>query len=50
MEWMAEGITHISIGTLIVLLAATGASEGFTAHLVYRLLAGVSSRSPPSQR
>ncbi|MGZ4393943.1 MAG: hypothetical protein ACXVZ2_01100 [Gaiellaceae bacterium] len=39
MEWVAEGVTHISIGTLVILVAAVEGSAGPTAHLVYRVLA-----------
>jgi hypothetical protein len=41
MEWIAEGITHVSIGTLIVLIAVVGEAGGSTADLVYRVLAAV---------
>jgi len=41
MEWVAEGVTHISIGTLVILIAALEGSADPTAHLAYRVLAGV---------
>lgn len=41
MEWVAEGITHVSIGTLIVLIAVAGDAAESTADLVYRVLATV---------
>ena len=41
MEWMAEGITHISLGTLVLLMTAVeGAGEPGT-RMVYRLVAAV---------
>ena len=39
MEWLAEGIAHISIGVLVVLVAAGGYGGDPTADLVYRVLA-----------
>lgn len=41
MEWVAEGVTHISIGGLVILLAALEGSTDPAARLVYRVLAGV---------
>ena len=41
MEWVAEGITHISIGALVIVIAALEGSSDPTAQLVYRVLAGV---------
>jgi hypothetical protein len=41
MEWIAEGITHVAIGLLAVLVAAVEGSDGNTAQLVYRFLAAV---------
>jgi hypothetical protein len=38
MEWVAEGITHVTLGVLVVLVAATGDSAS-TARLVYRVVA-----------
>ena len=39
MEWLAEGIAHISIGLLVVLVAASGNGGSSIADLVYRVLA-----------
>lgn len=39
MEWVAEGITHVTIGLLVVLVAAVEGSDSGTADLVYRVLA-----------
>jgi hypothetical protein len=39
MEWIAEGLTHVTIGLLVILLAAIEGSASSTAELVYRLLA-----------
>jgi hypothetical protein len=41
MEWAAEGITHISIGVVVVLIAIAGYAGDSTAQLVYRALACV---------
>ncbi len=41
MEWMAEGITHISLGALIVLTTAVDGAGDPTTQLVYRVAAGV---------
>jgi hypothetical protein len=41
MEWVAEGMSHISIGGLVVFTAGLEGSGGASAHLVYRVLAGV---------
>ena len=41
MEWMAEGITHISIGALVVLTTAAEGAGDPTTQLVYRIAAGV---------
>lgn len=41
MEWVAEGVTHISIGGLVILLATLEGSTDPAARLVYRVLAGV---------
>jgi hypothetical protein len=40
MEWVAEGVAHISIGLLVILVAATERSDGSAAQLVYRVLSG----------
>jgi len=40
MEWIAEGMTHIANGVLVILVAAVEGSAGSTAHLVYRVVAG----------
>ena len=39
MEWIAEGVTHVAIGLLVVLVAAVQGSDGSTTRLVYRVLA-----------
>jgi hypothetical protein len=39
MEWVAEGLTHITVGALVILVAALEGSDGSTAHLAYRVLA-----------
>lgn len=39
MEWVAEGVTHISIGLLAIFVAALESSGGSAAQLVYRVLA-----------
>jgi hypothetical protein len=41
MEWVAEGITHISIGLLVVLATATDGATDATTELVYVVSAGV---------
>lgn len=41
MEWVAEGMTHVSIGGLVILLAALEDSADPATRLVYRVLAGV---------
>ena len=41
MEWVAEGVTHVSVGTLAVLIAVAGYASGATGDLVYRVLAGM---------
>ncbi len=40
MEWVAEGITHISIGVLVVLTTALDGAADPTTQLVYRVAAG----------
>ncbi|HEY4976950.1 MAG TPA: hypothetical protein VII05_06350 [Gaiellaceae bacterium] len=40
MEWIAEGLVHISIGAIAIFVAAFGDS-GATADLIYRCFAGV---------
>jgi hypothetical protein len=40
MEWVAEGVSHTTIGALVIAIAALEGSAGSTAHLVYRVLAG----------
>jgi len=40
MEWIAEGIVHISIGAIAIFVAAFGDS-GATADLIYRCFAGL---------
>jgi hypothetical protein len=39
MEWVAEGITHISIGLLVISLAMAEGSGSSAAQLVYRVVA-----------
>jgi hypothetical protein len=39
MEWVAEAITHVSLGALVVLFAAIEGSDGSAAALVYRTVA-----------
>jgi len=41
MEWVAEGVTHVSIGGLAILLAALEDPADPASRLVYRTLAGV---------
>ena len=40
MEWVAEGVTHISIGVLVILMAALEASSDPAVNLAYRVSAG----------
>jgi hypothetical protein len=41
MEWMAEGITHISIGLLVILATAIAGAGDATTQLVYVVSAAV---------
>jgi hypothetical protein len=41
MEWIAEGITHTSLGLLVVLTTAVDGAADATTQLVYVLAAGV---------
>ena len=41
MEWIAEGITHISLGTLIILITAIEGVSNPATQLVYRVVAAV---------
>lgn len=41
MEWVAEGITHISLGVLVILTTAIQGSGDPTTELVYRISAAV---------
>jgi len=41
MEWVAEGVTHVSIGALVILIAALEGTGDAVSDLVYRVLAGV---------
>ena len=41
MEWMAEGITHISIGVLVILARAIEGATDRTTRLLYVVSAGV---------
>ena len=36
MEWIAEGIVHISLGAIVICVASLAGPNGFTADLVYR--------------
>jgi hypothetical protein len=40
MEWIAEGVSHVSIGVLVILLAALEGSGDPAVSLAYRVLAG----------
>jgi hypothetical protein len=46
MEWMAEGITHIAIGVLVVLMTAIEGAGDSATQLVYRVAAGILTCSP----
>lgn len=41
MEWMAEGITHISIGLLVILATAIDGATDSTTQLLYVVSAGI---------
>ena len=41
MEWVAEGITHVSIGVLVILVTAIDGPNDATSQLVYGVSAGV---------
>lgn len=41
MEWMAEGITHISIGVLVILATAIDGAADSTTQLLYVASAGI---------
>ena len=41
MEWMAEGVTHISIGLLVILATAIEGAGDATTQLVYVVSAGI---------
>jgi len=41
MEWVAEGITHISIGVLVILATAIDGAADSTTQLLYVVAAGV---------
>jgi len=41
MEWMAEGITHISIGLLVILATAIDGAADATTQLLYVVAAGI---------
>ena len=41
MEWIAEGITHISIGVLVILATAIEGAGDATTQLVYIVSAGI---------
>jgi hypothetical protein len=40
-EWIAEGITHVSLGVLVILITAIEGSGDPASHLVYRVSAGI---------
>ena len=40
MEWVAEGVGHVAVGVLVVLLAVLEGTGGSPVQLVYRVLAG----------
>jgi hypothetical protein len=41
MEWMAEGVTHISIGVLVILATAIDGAADSTTQLLYVVSAGI---------
>ena len=41
MEWMAEGITHMSIGLLVILATAIDGAADSTTQLLYLVSAGI---------
>jgi hypothetical protein len=41
MEWIAEGITHVSLGVLVILITAFQGVRDPTTELVYRIAAGI---------
>jgi hypothetical protein len=41
MEWIAEGLTHISLGTLVILITALEGADGSATQLVYRVVAAI---------
>jgi hypothetical protein len=41
MEWIAEGITHISLGLLVILATAAGGAADSTTQLLYIACAGI---------
>ncbi len=41
MKWIAEGITHISIGVLVILITAIEGAAEPASHLVYRVSAAI---------
>jgi len=41
MEWIAEGVTHISIGVLVVIITVAEGAANSAVELVYVLLAGI---------
>ena len=41
MEWVAEGVAHVSLGVLVVLTTAVRGADDPTTQLVYRVAAGI---------
>jgi hypothetical protein len=41
MEWVAEGITHVSIGLLVILVTAIEGADNAATQLVYVVSAGI---------
>ncbi len=41
MEWMAEGLTHVFLGVLVILITALQGADEPATQLVYRVTAGV---------
>jgi hypothetical protein len=41
MEWIAEGLTHISLGTLVILITAIEGASNPATDLVYRIIAAI---------
>jgi hypothetical protein len=41
MEWIAEGVTHISLGVIVILTTAVDGTADPASRLVYRVVAGI---------